>query len=169
MQASPMLFTGIDWNTVRGVFGGKGWSRVSALYQYQMVIGIRFSQSLVLSFFKFLRHRILEALDGLQDDLLSDSGLQVEFAKHSNPILWQFKKTSQPREIPQSDLGSPEAQYDVYLTHPHGQVAVFAHFHNGRNFAVPLKWVGGCVGKLATKLIENCRTGGLKASFSLVN
>jgi len=42
------------------------------------------------------RHRLVEALDGLQDDLLSDSGLQ-------------------------SDLGTPEAQYDVYLTHPQGQ------------------------------------------------
>jgi len=42
------------------------------------------------------RHRLVEALDNLQDDLLSDSGLQ-------------------------SDLGTPEVQYDVYLTHPQGQ------------------------------------------------
>ena len=66
---------------------------VSDGHRYQVLAIISHSS-------KFLRHRILEALDGLQDDLLSDSGLQVEFAKHSNPILWQFKKTSQPREIP---------------------------------------------------------------------
>ena len=57
-------------------------------------------------------------------------------------------------KIPQSDLGSPEAQYDVYLTHPHGQVAVFAQFHNGRNFAVPLKWAGGQIGR---KVARNCK------------
>ena len=71
-----MLFTGIDWNTVRGVFGGKGvfkgisYLSVSDGHRYQVLAIISHSS-------KFLRHRILEALDGLQDDLLSDSGLQV--------------------------------------------------------------------------------------------
>ena len=76
MQESPMLFIGIDWNTVRGVFGGKrvfkgfSYQSVSDGYRYQVLAIISHSS-------KFLRHRILEALDGLQDDLLSDSGLQV--------------------------------------------------------------------------------------------
>ena len=43
---------------------------VSDGHRYQVLTIISLSS-------KFLRHRILEALDGLQDDLLSDSGLQV--------------------------------------------------------------------------------------------
>ena len=62
MQESPMLFTGIDWNTVRGGFGGKGvfkgisYLSVSDGHRYQVLTII---SPVILQNFSdtgFLRH-----------------------------------------------------------------------------------------------------------------
>ena len=57
------------------------------------------------------RHKLIEALDGHQEDL-SDSGNQVAVIAGQNINFVLF----------QSSL--PEAQYDVYLTYPRGKVRV---------------------------------------------
>ena len=119
-------------------YGKRCFWREKGVQGYQLsisIIGIRFSQSLVLSFFNISQTPDSWGTGWSPRWSAFRQRASGGFAKHSNP------KPHNRVKIPQSDLGSPEAQYDVYLTHPHGQVAVFAHFHNGMNFAVPLKWV----------------------------
>ena len=94
MQASPMLFTGIDWNTVRGVFGGKrvfkGISYLSVLdgHRYQVLTII---SPVILQNFSdtgFLRHLMVSKM------------ICFPTAGFRWVCKAQQSETSQPREIP---------------------------------------------------------------------